>query len=505
MSASIEVSNPATGIPLGSVPDEPAAEVAAAVARARGAQPAWAALGFAGRRRALRALAAHLVDDDELVRTLVAESGKPRHEAIGIEVFYTCELIRFFTSGAGRRALATEVRRPFLFAHKRCRVIQHPRGVVGVIGPWNWPLLNNFADAVAPLVAGNSVVLKPSPVTPLTSLRVRALWRQIGLPDGVFEVVTGGVGTGEALVNTADMIFFTGSQRGGRAIAEAAGRRLIPVVLELGGKSPMIVLEDADLGAAARAAVWSGFAHSGQVCIRTERVLVHARVHDEFVELCAAATRALRQGGPESGDVDVGAMTFAPQVPHLQEQIAEALAHGARVVTGGGPRTDLPGRFFAPTVLADVTPGMAVARDETFGPVLPVLRVKDEEDAIRVANDSPLGLAGSVWSRNEARARAVADRLQTGSACVNDVLVNYFCVEAPLGGTKQSGLGYRHGAEALRQFCRTESVVETRWWARPVVGFLRRQLGFPYQPRVLRAIRLAMRWLYGGRKRKVRS
>jgi acyl-CoA reductase-like NAD-dependent aldehyde dehydrogenase len=376
--------------------------------------------------------------------------------------------------------------------------------VVGVIGPWNFPLLNNFADCVAPLVAGNAVVLKPSEQTPLTSLRIGALWREAGMPPDVLQVVAGRGDAGAALAAAADMIFFTGSAAVGRNIAAAAGARLAPAVLELGGKSAMIVLADADLPRAAHAAVWSGFAGSGQICVRTERVLVEAAVADRFIELAAAEIGRLRQGPPARGaaaagraDVDVGAITFAPQVERALRQIADAVARGARVVAGGSPRADLgAGRFFAPTLLADATPEMAVMREETFGPVLPVMRVRDAEEALRIANDSPLGLSGSVWSGDAGRAVALARRLETGSVAINDVLVNYFCVEAPLGGVKGSGIGLRHGPEGLRQFCRIETIVEDHpllGWLSPFVG---RELTFPYKSRTQRLLRRFMRWFY---------
>jgi acyl-CoA reductase-like NAD-dependent aldehyde dehydrogenase len=500
----LTVQNPGTGATIAEIATATPAEVDAAVQRARAAQPAWGALPFAERALAMRRLTHRMLTDPTLVDTIVSESGKPRYEAEAIELFYTCELTRYYTGRAGRRALRDDLRQPFVFANKRARVIYHPRGVVGVIGPWNWPLLNNFADCVAPLVCGNAVVLKPSEWTPLTSLRIEALWRELGLPEGVFQVVTGKGDVGQALCGQVDMVFFTGSQKVGRQIARDAGERLIPAVLELGGKSPMLVLADADLPRAAHAAVWSGFAHSGQVCVRTERVLVEEAVAQQFVDLCAAEIAKLRQGpspAPQSdrGDVsfDVGAMTFAPQVDTAMAQIRDAVAKGARVVTGGGPRTDLGGgRFFQPTLIADATTDMAIMNEETFGPVLPVMRVPDAETALRIANASSMGLSGSVWSRDEARARALARRMESGSVCVNDVLVNYFIVEAPLGGVKSSGLGLRHGPEGLRQFCRIETVVEDH----PLLGFLSpfvdRQLMFPYQSRVLRALRWLMRRIY---------
>ncbi|HEX2657516.1 MAG TPA: aldehyde dehydrogenase family protein [Polyangia bacterium] len=497
----LSIVNPATGVPIAEVAPAHPPDVRIALGRARAAQREWAALAPRERGRALRQLAARIRDDARLTETLVAESGKPHYEAEGIEVFYTLELTRYLTGRAGRAALRDDVRRPFVFAHKRARVVQHPRGVVGVIGPWNWPLLNNYADCVAPLMAGNAVILKPSEWTPLTSLRVAELWRELGLPDGVFQVLPGRGDVGRALCEACDMIFFTGSQKVGREVAALCGQRLIPSVMELGGKSPLVVLADADLPRAAHAAVWSAFAHSGQVCIRTERVLVEEVVADRFTELCRAEIARLRQGpslpGRDHDDrVDVGAITFAPQITRAEEQIADAVEKGARVLTGGQRMSGPPGRFFEPTLLAGVTAGMAVAHDETFGPLLPIIRVRDEAEALRMVNESPFGLSGSVWTRDAARGRAFARRMVAGSVCVNDALMNYFVVEAPLGGVKSSGLGVRHGPEGLRQFCRGETIVEDH----PLLGwlspFVQRQLAFPYQYRTLRLLRWLMKKVY---------
>lgn len=497
----LRVTNPATGQLIQEVPAADAAAADAAMARARQAQPAWGALPFSERGRILRRLARAIRDDATFLDTLCAESGKPRYEAENIELFYTLELTRYYTGRAGRRALADDLRHPLVFLNKRARVVHHPRGVVAVIGPWNWPLLNNYGDCIGPLAAGNAVVLKPSEHTPLSSLRIAALARDAGVPEGVFQVVAGRGETGAALSAAADMIFFTGSATTGKRVAQTAAERMIPVVLELGGKSPMIVLADADLPRAAHAAVWSGFAHSGQVCVRTERVIVEAAVADRFIELAAAEIAKLRQappplGRPDVTDVDVGAITFAPQIERAEQQIADAVARGGRVVTGGARRKDLPGQFFAPTLIADATPEMAVIREETFGPVLPVMRVADAEAALRAANDTPMGLSGSVWSADAERASALARRLVAGSVCVNDALVNYFCVEAPLGGVKASGTGFRHGPEGLRQFCRIETIVEDHplfGWLSPLLG---RELTFPYKTRTQRLLRWFMRVFY---------
>jgi acyl-CoA reductase-like NAD-dependent aldehyde dehydrogenase len=498
--AVLRITSPATGARVAEIPATPPAEVPAALARARTAQIGWARLGLPGRARALRQLAARLKTDEELVTAIIAETGKPRYEAELFEIFYTCELTRFLTGRKGRRALSDEIRWPFLFSHKRARVTQQPHGVVGVIGPWNWPVLNNYADCIAPLFAGNAVILKPSPVTPLASLRVLALWRELGLPADVLQVLPGGAEVGQALVDAADMIFFTGSERAGRQVARRCGERLVPCVLELGGKSPFVVLADADVANAARAAVWGSFANSGQTCIRPERVLVEEGIADAFEKACAAEMARLRQGvdpGGVQADIDVGAMTFPPQVTHVEELVRDAVGKGAHAVVGGQRRTDLgPGRFFAPTLLTRVNETMRIFDEEVFGPVLPIVRVGDAAAAVALANRGGKGLSGSVWSRDRGRARALARELATGAVCVNDVLVNYFVVEAPLGGVKGSGLGFRHGPEALRQFSRTETILEDAAVIGRLSGFIGRQLGFPYQGRVLRLLRWVMRRLY---------
>lgn len=492
----IPVRNPATGVEVGRVPALDAAAVDAAVARARRAQPGWAALSFAERGRALRRLCRRMVKDGGVAQAIVAETGKPLFEAELVEVLYTCELTRHLTGRAGRRALGEETRHHLLFAHKRSRIVRQARGVVGVIGPWNFPLLNSFADAVAPLLAGNAVVLKPSPVTPMTSLAVLRLWREEGLPEDVFQVVTGGVETGQALVERADMVFFTGSQAAGRAIARTAGERLIPVVLELGGKSALLVLAGADLERAAHAAAWGAFLNGGQACIRTELILVEDALAEEFTERFVAQILSLRQGLAGAQEApDVGALIFPPHIARLEDQIADATARGARILTGGKRRDDLPGAFFQPTVLGGVTPDMKIAREETFGPVVPIVSVKDADEALSIANALPFGLSGSVFAPR-ARALELARRLQTGNVCTNDAMVHYFCVESPLGGTKSSGLGFRHGAESLRQFCTTQTIVEDWWLTAPVANLVKRMLGFPYRPRVAALFRWVLRNLY---------
>jgi acyl-CoA reductase-like NAD-dependent aldehyde dehydrogenase len=429
---------------------------------------------------------------------IALQTGKPLFEAVGFEVAYVCEALRYFTGRAGRLALAESRRSSLIFPHKRVRVSWRPRGVVAVIGPSNFPLLNNFGDAVAPLVAGNAVVLKPSPRTPLASRRMAELWHTAGLPANVFQVVEGEAETAKALLDTADMVFFTGSLAVGKQVAQRAGERLIPCVAELGGKSAMLVLGDADVRAAARAAVWGAFAGSGQVCIRVERVFVEDSVADAFSRLVVEETAKLRVGSHGEGEAgtatefDVGTVFLESQLERYQAQVADAVARGARLLAGGG----LSAGGWQPTVLDDVSPAAAVACQETFGPVLPIVRVRDADEAVALTNGSQLGLSGSVWSGDPARAQSIARKMNTGSVCINDVLVNYFCVAGPLGVAGHAGLGFRHGPESLHQFCYPQTIVEDRPALRPLAIWLRRQLGFPYRSRVLGILRWLLKIIY---------
>ncbi len=493
----IRVISPGTGQFLAEVPDEGGAGAALAVEVARRAAPAWAALGLSGRAEALKRWRDEILDDPDLVATLVGESGKPRQEAEGIEILYLCELIRF-SIRAARKALAEETRHPLLFVTKKTRLVRRPLGVVGVIGPWNFPILNNAADAVSPLLAGNAVVLKPSEVTPLTSLRLAELWRRAGNPADVFRVVTGRGDTGAALVERVDGVMFTGSVATGRKVAARAGERLIPCVTELGGKSPFVVLASADLPRAAEAATWSSFVHSGQACIRTERIYVVESVAERFETLLTERVRALRQGPPDplSGQGhDLGAVTLPSQLEIVERQLADAVAKGASLVSGGKRRSDLSGYFFEPTLLLGATQEMSVMREETFGPLVAVMRVADAEEALRLANDTHLGLNATVFGA-PGEAMAFARRLESGQVIANDVLVNYIVVEAPLGGWKESGIGVRHGVEGVRQWTRTQAITVRRPFLAPVERLIARFLAFPYDPRVLAVLRRAMRLLY---------
>ena len=365
-----------------------------------------------------------------------------------------------------------------------------PCGLVGVIGPWNFPVVNGFGDCIPALMAGNAVILKPSEITPLSSLLMAEMLGACGLPDGVFQVAAGAGATGAALVPRCDCVMFTGSSATGRLVAGAAAQALIPCHLELGGNDPMLVCADADLERAANAATYWSLNNSGQVCIAVERVYVEAPVYDAFVDRVTAKVGSLRQGPPHGpGSVDVGAMTFAPQLDIVEAQLADALAKGARILIGGHARRD-GGSFYEPTVVVDVDHSMELMREETFGPVIPIMKVADADEAVHLANDSRYGLQASVWTRDLVRGRNIAERLHAGVVCVNDAQVNYTALALPMGGWKSSGTGTRHGAVGIRKYCKTQSLLITGR------GFKRDLFMFPYGRVRTAMVRRLYRLLY---------
>lgn len=486
----IEVTSPATLEKIGEVAVDSPAEVAVAAARAREAARMWAALPLAERAAALLGARDAFVDHrEELIGLLCHENGKPRLEAL-TELAYVGDMLTFYGK-RGRKFLAPEHIRPHMMLNKRVTVHYHPRGVVGFITPWNFPLILTIGEAVPALIAGNAVIIKPSEWTPLIAKRGAELLRESlaaqGYPADIIQVVNGFAATGAALVDAVDMISFTGSTATGRRVAVRAAERLIPCSLELGGKDPMIVLRDADLERAANAAVWGAFTNSGQVCISVERVYVEEPVADRFTDLVVAKTKELRQGfdaGAADSDqrVDVGAMTWPRQIETVNAHVEEARQKGAAILTGGQSNPALNGRFYEPTVVANVDHSMRIMTEETFGPVLPIMRVRDEAEALRLANDSHYGLNASVWTGDRERGERLAASVEAGITCVNDVIVGFAITDAPSGGLKESGIGKRHGAEGIRRFCNQQVTITDRF------GLRRELIWYPYSARFERTL-----------------
>ncbi len=459
----IEVLNPATGGLVDTIDSTSTDAVAETVARVRANQVAWEALGFEGRYRCLGSLRDWLLDNIDPISDLVqAETGKVRGD-ISLELFYVIDLINFYGS-RGSKFLADETVRPHspLLASKKLMVQYRPHPVVGVISPWNFPLAMALGDSIPALQAGAAVVVKPSEFTPLSLIEVIRAWREdIGAPD-VFDCVLGAGEAGSALVDNVDFVQFTGSDRTGRKVMARAAETLTPVSLEMGGKDSMIVLEDADLDRAANAAAWGSMYNSGQVCLSVERIYVEEPVYDRFVEKLTKEVSGLRQGTDgRKPEKDVGAITSPNQRAVIEDQVNDALASGARALIGGR-KVDGPGDYYEPTVLVDVDHSMKVMRDETFGPVVGVMKVRDSEEALRLTNDSRYGLAGSVFGEKR-RAESIARRIEAGSVNVNDVIINMAAMDVPMGGWKESGIGFRHGEYGIKKYCRPESIVVTRF------------------------------------------
>jgi len=496
--AGIPVENPATGEIVRTVPDLDAAAVAQMAARARAAQPQWEAYGFDGRARVMRRAQKWLMDNAQRVtETIVSETGKTYEDANLAEIGYAGNAFGFWAKQAAHYLADETVKSSqVLVKGKRLVLRYRPLGLIGVIGPWNYPLTNSFGDCIPALMAGNSVILKPSEVTPLTSLLLAEGLRECGLPDDVLQIATGRGETGAALVEHVDMIMFTGSTRTGRKVAQAAAKRLIPASLELGGKDPMIVLADADLERAANYATFFSMQNAGQTCISIERAYVEEPVYDEFVAKVSEKVRALRVGSPDGGfgTVEVGAITFPPQMDTIKDHVDDAVQKGARVLAGGHQLPG-PGRFYEPTVLVDVDHSMKIMTDETFGPTLPIMKVAHAEEAVRLANESEYGLGSSVFTRDTARGEQIARQLHAGAANVNDAMINYTVLELPMGGAKASGLGSRHGAGGIRKYCSQQAIVVTK------LAMKKEPFMYPYKARTSKMLAGVFKFLYGRGKR----
>jgi acyl-CoA reductase-like NAD-dependent aldehyde dehydrogenase len=480
--------NPATGEVLGALECTGEPEVHAAVLRAREAQLLWAAIGVRRRIEVLRQFQRELLEKKhEIAEAITRESGKPVAEALTTEVLVVLDAARFLIENTYRLLRDEPVPHGNLAAKlKRGSLLRQPYGVIGIISPWNYPFSILATETLAALVAGNAVVLKPSEFTSLVALEFDSLWHAAGLPANVLQVVVGDGVTGAALVSSQiDKLVFTGSVATGKRIAAAAAARLLPVVLELGGKDPMLVLDDADIDVASSAAVWGAFVNAGQTCLSVERCYVHRSLYEEFLDACVEKTKKLQVGSGFDPDTDIGPMIHEKQLQIVESQVEDAVARDARVLTGGCRLPDLGRNFYAPTVLADVTHEMRIMREETFGPVLPLMAFDSDEEAVRLANDSEYGLAASIWTRDRTRGERSVRRIQAGTVMVNDVVSCFGISEAPHGGVKASGLGRTHGRWGLEEMVRLKYLdtdcmpgMKKVWWYKYGMGFATQMEGF---------------------------
>jgi acyl-CoA reductase-like NAD-dependent aldehyde dehydrogenase len=470
----IDSINPATNEVFARFEATPVSSLAKIFERARTAQQEWSARPLAERCAILRRLRdAIYARRDEIADVISRETGKPRVEAIFAEILLALDTTDFLARQAPRWLRPERVPHHNLALKAKSGWLEfHPHGVVAVISPWNYPFSIPIAQLVPALVTGNAVILKPSELTPATGALVGELVEQAKCPAGVVQILQGAGDLGAAMIDTGpDKVFFTGSVATGRRIAEACGRKLIPSVLELGGKDAMIVLADANLDIASSAAVWGGFTNCGQACLSVERIYVERSIAERFAQLCVEKTKKLRLGSPDDPDAEIGPMIRLRQLEKVEQQLREAAERGAEILTGGNRRPDLGPNFLDPAVVARVDHSMQLMREETFGPVIALQAAASADEAIKLANDSPFGLSASVWTGDSRRGREVASRIHAGSVMVNDVASYYGICEAPHGGPGASGWGRTHSRLGLLEMVQVKYIdvdhlprIPKSWW-----------------------------------------
>ena len=478
--------------PIGEIEVQAAAEVRAALERARKVQPDWAALSVERRAWYLHKVLKILIErQEDVIETVIRETGKTRSEAIPMEVFAACDSLSYYAKRASKILAPKKQSLHGVMRLMKKMTIHHlPLGVVGVITPWNGPFILAVNPVAQALVAGNAVLLKPSEVTPFSAQLLAEFFDQAGLPEGVLQVLMGDGETGAALCEAGvDKITFTGSAATGRKVAEACGRLLIPCTLELGGKDPMVVCADADIESAAAGALAGAYMNTGQYCCGTERVYVVDSIADEFTEEVVRRASRLRQG--DTGESDIGAIFWPRQLEIIETHMKDAVSKGATVRVGGRRNPDLKGLYFEPTVLTDVSHDMQIMVDETFGPILPIMRVKDEDEAIRLANDSHYGLGATIWTTDNQKAVRLAQKIESGSVCINDMTVTYGCLEAPFGGRKSSGVGQINGKNGILGYCHQLPVIVDRFKGKNSRSF------YPFSAKKDEQVQKAVRFLFG--------
>jgi acyl-CoA reductase-like NAD-dependent aldehyde dehydrogenase len=462
--------NPATGEEFGRVENTSAEDVKVAVENGRRAFQTWRKTSFAERRRfVMRAREIILAEMDEIARLISDESGKPIAEALSMEIAPVLDLMQFFAKKSEKLLKPRKVNIGlYATLGRTSKIVYQPLGVVGIIPAWNYPFSIPLGEIVMSLMAGNTVVLKPSELTPFIGLKISEIFEKAGLPENVVQVVTGAGATGAALVEAApDKIMFTGSVATGKRIAESAAKNLTSVVLELGGKDPMVVFADANLELAAGAAVWGAFCNSGQSCSSVERLYVEESAVEELTRKIVEKTKQLKQGAGNDETTDIGAMSSQKQLEIVKDHVESFQQEGAKILTGGKSH-DL---FFEPTVIANANNSMRAMQEETFGPTLPIATFRTEEEAIKLANDSEFGLTASVWTRDLKKGKRVAERIEAGTVCVNEVLYTHGIGQTPWGGFKNSGNGRTHGIEGLMELVQPQhihinkvAILPNAWW-----------------------------------------
>jgi len=492
--------NPATGEEVGRVPETSAEQVNVAVERSQAAFSDWKNISFGERRNlVMKARDVILGELDEIAHLICAESGKPFGEAISMEIAPVLDLMQHFARSAEKMLRPARINIGLYgMLGRSSKIVYHPLGVIGIIPAWNYPFSIPLGEAVMALMAGNTVVMKPSELTPLVGVKIGEIFENAGFPEDTVQIISGGGRIGAALVEAApDKIMFTGSVATGKKIAEAAAKNLTSVVLELGGKDPMIVFGDANLEIAASAAVWGAFCNSGQSCSSVERLYVQEEIAERFTDLVVRKVKELKQDSGDKETTSVGAMSSEKQIRIVEDHVADFRKAGANILTGGKRNNAfLKGLFYEPTVISGATNKMRPMQEETFGPTLPIAVFKTEAEAIRLANDSEFGLTASVWTKDLAKGNRVAEKIEAGSVCINEVLYTHGIGQTPWGGFKNSGRGRTHGREGLMELVQPQhihinraAILPNAWW-------------FAYSPVAIETFRGFAKYFASGSLRK---